>query len=1027
MKIRSSLLVATTAVLAALAIAVAPTLPGRAAALPVEAVAALPVGPLAAPSPEPFAAQLQTDPSIAPRDTWSCLGGSLSRTRFTDTRAVLQGPLEMRFDIEPMGELEGEPLLDADRIVTVSVDSSGKRRLEVFGLENGLRIGEAKELAATEPVHACMVDGEIAVRSAAGQIEVYSIGKNGLRRSRNLKAPAGSTFGHPILLGDDVIVALGDSIVRYGPKGAKPVWTAEGAFRGHLTLVGTTLYALEYDTGSGAAKLAKIDAETGAIAERRNVGRRQGGAPALPGDDLVAVHGKFAVVFGSAKFALETGISSLSAAFDLTREPGSGSALTGSTFMSHPPAIFARGWMGFYEHPIDGRSIQAMLASAPGQNPTQPVRLASQGWHEELLRFRQAPAFARGVTYFAGLAWDAGTSRILWRDKRLEGADLLPARDSVLAIRSKRTIEIWRRVRPVQDDAGIVARVAPATAEEGLLLLRDGDLERGKFMLSGEGKSLEVMKVGDAASRGWRARDVAFAGLLDGTVLYAADRDQLADGIDAVARERQVAIAEKACGQAEKSGDPGTMVRVFGLANELGVEEKALDKLEKAMEKARDGTPKVSEKSVEAAKESLAEIKSVRAEIAYRALESLWVDPAERLSSEEAEETDRFAADATRRVPRHVYQLLALVLEADHDHESAREKLALLLPEDVDLPEGRRVVDWTTFAEFNAYYPVELHFPPRDYKGELSWEQEKLDNATANWRDDIIGYRTEKLFVISPVESAGAIARCLALSEQLCRILESMYVGGSHERNTFDPLVVYLYGTREEYLKQSGPGLEWTAGHYNLQTQISRLYVSGDDEDVWGEVTEVLMHELTHHWLDVRNPRIPEETNQERIGTQKGYWIVEGFASLLQYFKPDPFTGEYTTLDPRGDRIDNVANARDDQLLPWKVLFRREHVNLLGLEGHSFDALPLTWSLGSLTTPGGVGLFYAQSAVVCMYLYHGEGGRYRGQLYDYVVNYYTGNADMLPIDAAFGMSEEELGKRAAEFARKVVKDSLNVR
>jgi hypothetical protein len=62
-----------------------------------------------------------------------------------------------------------------------------------------------------------------------------------------------------------------------------------------------------------------------------------------------------------------------------------------------------------------------------------------------------------------------------------------------------------------------------------------------------------------------------------------------------------------------------------------------------------------------------------------------------------------------------------------------------------------------------------------------------------------------------------------------------------------------------------------------------------------------------------------------------------------------------------------------------------------------------------------------------MYLYHGEGGRYRGQLYDYVVNYYTGNADMLPIDAAFGMSEEELGKRAAEFARKVVKDSLNVR
>lgn len=1040
MKIRFALLVSTAA--ASVVATFFACLGGRPAALPgaADLVQASPAAPTVVASEPAANVQIKDDASIAPRNTWGALGGSLARTRFTDTLAVLEGPLEMRLDIRPMGTLDSEPVFDATRVVTVSVDTAGRRQLEVFGLENGLAIGAAKELVgATEPVVPVFIDGNVVVRTTPALIEVYSIGKNGARKARSIKGVEGAAFGHPILIGDDVVVAQGDSLVRYGPKGNKPVWTTAGAYRGHLTLVEKALYAFEYEAASGVAKLATIDAETGAVTASRRIGRRSSGAPALPGDDIVAVHGKFAMVFGSAKFALETGTTTFSGAVDLSRAPDvGGGLLPGSTYFAQQPAIFARGWIGYTEHPIDGRSLVAMFASERGQNPTTPTRLAGSKWHEELLRFKQSPVFARSVGYFGGLAWDANTQRVLWREPRLEGVDVYPAKECILAVRDKKTIEVWRRVRAVEENADIVAVTRPVKEEEGLVLLRDGDEKRGTIALQGDGKSLEVMLVG-ATSRGWRAKDVAFAGLADGRVLYAADRDALEDGVAALAREQQIALAEKACSTAEKSGDAEVMSKVFNVANALGADEKVLDKLSKALEKARDGGGKVSAKQVEAAKEALDKLDGVRAQITYAALETLWVEPPPRPVYDEEAESEaasddpvaaldaRFATDPARRMPLHVYQLLALTLEADPKHEGARAKLMSLLPEDVELPVGRRVVDWTQFAETNAVHPVELHFPPTDLVGDMTWEQEQLDQAVNGWRKDLIGYRSKKIFIITPVELAGSIARSLALSEQLCTILESMFLGGQNERNTFDPLVVYLYGSRAEYLKEIGPGLEWTAGFYTPAERLSRLYVENSEEDAWRGVKEVLMHELTHHWLDVRNPRIPEGMERDLIGGQRGYWIVEGFASLLQYFDPDFHTGEYETLDPRGDRIDNVANARDDQLLSAKVLYRREHVNLRGLEDHSFDVLPLTWTLGALTQPGGVGLFYAQSAVTCMYLYEADGGVHRGKLYEYVVNYYSGNSDMLAIDAAFGMSEEELGKRAAEFGRQVVRDSLKKR
>jgi hypothetical protein len=39
-----------------------------------------------------------------------------------------------------------------------------------------------------------------------------------------------------------------------------------------------------------------------------------------------------------------------------------------------------------------------------------------------------------------------------------------------------------------------------------------------------------------------------------------------------------------------------------------------------------------------------------------------------------------------------------------------------------------------------------------------------------------------------------------------------------------------------------------------------------------------------------------------------------------------------------------------------------------------------------------------------------------------VTNYYNGKKEKTSIEAAFGMSEQELGKKVEEFARKVIKE-----
>jgi hypothetical protein len=67
-------------------------------------------------------------------------------------------------------------------------------------------------------------------------------------------------------------------------------------------------------------------------------------------------------------------------------------------------------------------------------------------------------------------------------------------------------------------------------------------------------------------------------------------------------------------------------------------------------------------------------------------------------------------------------------------------------------------------------------------------------------------------------------------------------------------------------------------------------------------------------------------------------------------------------------------------------------------------------------------LFYEQAATTCHYLYWADKGKYREQLLDYVTSFYTSKPEKTAIQAAFGLTEEELGKKVEAWARAVIYD-----
>ena len=309
-----------------------------------------------------------------------------------------------------------------------------------------------------------------------------------------------------------------------------------------------------------------------------------------------------------------------------------------------------------------------------------------------------------------------------------------------------------------------------------------------------------------------------------------------------------------------------------------------------------------------------------------------------------------------------------------------------------------------------------------------------VQRAVRFWgRKDLVGLETKNMIFLTPLKDTGPVKMCLRLSDITCASLDKMFGVAEPKRDEFLPLIVYFYENKEEYVARSNRGmgggpsatLGLTAGHYTPAENISRFFWP-KRADAYRSVRDTFVHELTHHWIERRNPRWHE---RELAGAGErtqiaGYWVVEGFATFIQHSRFDVDRGTWTHFNPKAHSIDVVASvAKQGKLLKWDMVYElpqaKFHGELTKTATKAHCNVDGRWEFRRHGISA-IRLFYEQSAATCMYLYFAEDGKYRDQLLDYVTSFYTSRQTGTSIQAAFGLSNQQLGDRVAKWCKDVI-------
>ncbi|MHC4939249.1 MAG: hypothetical protein ACYTHK_09800 [Planctomycetota bacterium] len=319
----------------------------------------------------------------------------------------------------------------------------------------------------------------------------------------------------------------------------------------------------------------------------------------------------------------------------------------------------------------------------------------------------------------------------------------------------------------------------------------------------------------------------------------------------------------------------------------------------------------------------------------------------------------------------------------------------------------------------------------------------EVERARELWRyrDDqgqwkyarIYGVETDEIVFLTPMARTDIVKSCVSLARFTARALEEMFRVDDPKRGTSDPLVIYFYENQKQYIEFSGrgrgvapnPTIAMSAGHYVPTENVSRFFWPSH-AGAWESVKETFIHELTHHWIQERNPRWSraEQAHGEDSVTTPGVWIVEGMAVFMQEARFDLERGKWDLFNPKMMSLDTVDSVgRAGELIDWKKQLTITKVELhqpnkISVQGRK-GTYKGRWNLFPIPMNEMI-LFYKQAGATCSFLYFGEGGKYREKLLDYVTNYYTGQKEKTAIKAAFGMTEEELGKKIEAYAKKVV-------
>ncbi|MFN0006457.1 MAG: hypothetical protein ACKVXR_01010 [Planctomycetota bacterium] len=264
------------------------------------------------------------------------------------------------------------------------------------------------------------------------------------------------------------------------------------------------------------------------------------------------------------------------------------------------------------------------------------------------------------------------------------------------------------------------------------------------------------------------------------------------------------------------------------------------------------------------------------------------------------------------------------------------------------------------------------------------------------WKSGALALRTRHVVLFSREDSPVILGDCLGRAEGAVRALVAE-IGDGAASEMHSPLVVLLHKERVDYLAEDPPGghaaPSWSAGYYSPEGGVSRFYVPRENkEPLLRGLAEVLVHELTHHWI-----------SQVWLGTdaepahgdpyKPGFWIVEGLARFVEDQMLDMKDSKEGLSDPNARSI--LATA---DLAAQRRAFLCERL----IDFSQADFAQLSDELLCVVQPGESAekralseraAFYEQSGALVFFLANRAGPERREKLFDYARAWYEKRTD----------------------------------
>jgi hypothetical protein len=377
------------------------------------------------------------------------------------------------------------------------------------------------------------------------------------------------------------------------------------------------------------------------------------------------------------------------------------------------------------------------------------------------------------------------------------------------------------------------------------------------------------------------------------------------------------------------------------------------------------------------------------------------------------------------------WELLRAALRRDPKHEEARDILDEIAPSFWKIGQEREGEAEDEMWRQRIWLDWQIEILPGGVRA-LGRLAPDVQRARMLWRKDLNAIETREegseIVFATPLNDTRIVGPCVRYAKLTCRALGRLFHTDTPKREDNIPLVIYFYEDKAEYVSGGrggtpNPFLAMTAGYYAPSENISRFFWPAKHPEPYRSIRDTFVHELTHHWIERRNPRWHARDLTENRVTVPGYWVVEGIATFIEEGRYDIETYKWTHFNPKANSLDIVADlSRQKKLIAWdkEYTLTQEEFHGDGVDKKElFATAKKKWTLRPQPL-NEIRLFYEQAASTCHFLYWGENGKYRQRFLDYVTHFYTGQKERTDVEKAFSLTPEELGGKVEEYAKAVM-------